>query len=352
MVRTASPALTESTEATVVETTTRTETIWTELQQIQQAEMEALKRQQDDLELEKESMNTLAPDASDIVTINVGGEVILQATRDTLCLAAPGSRFAALFSGRWEDHCVKDAQGRIFLDHDPELVRMIVNYMRINRVKYPAAPLDPPTAPVTKCQEWFCLLDHYGLTAFFTKPFTPLDVSSLTVIEKPHGSNVSTHRVGHGLQLSYNGPSKEHHFVGCTPRLVPGTQSSWKVTINKLPSGGWVYLGVLGNANAAHTSHTDPTGFGWTSSKNKIVHVAGGDQPGAGGWTGFEEGECLHFCLAENKLTMFSVTKAVRFVIDPVPAAGEKFIHFNFHQNGTKLTLEPLDATDYAKLVA
>jgi BTB/POZ domain len=304
MVRAASPAPTESTEATVAETMTRTETLWAELQLIQQEEMEALNRQRDDLELEKESMNTLAPDASEIVTINVGGEVILQATRDTLCLAAPGSRFAALFSGRWEDHCVKDAQGRIFLDHDPELVRMIVNYMRITRVKDPSALLDPSTAPETKCQEWFCLLDHFGLTEFFSKHFSPLDVSNLTVIEKPHGSNVSAHRVGHALQLSYDGPSKEHHFVGCTPRLVPGTQSSWKVTINKLPSGGWVYLGVIGNANAAHTSHTDPTGFGWTSSTQKIVYAAGNGKPGAGGWTGFMEGECLHFCLAENKLSV------------------------------------------------
>jgi BTB/POZ domain len=334
-------------------TTSRsTESLWAELQQLQQNDLATLQRQRAELEQEKASMNMLATDASDIVAINVGGELILQAHRDTLCLAAPGSRFAALFSGRWEDHCVKDAQGRIFLDHDPELVRMIVNFMRIKRVEDPAAPLDPPTAQESKCQEWFCLLDHYGLTAFFTKPFSPLDVSSLTVIEKPYGSNVSTHLVGQGLQVSYDGPSKEHHFVGFTPRLVPGTQSSWKVTINKLPIGGLVYLGVIGNANAAQTSHTDPTGFGWTSSKNKIVHVAGGDKPGAGGWTGFLEGECLHFCLAENKLTMFSVTKAIRFVIDPVPAAGEKFIHFNFHQNGTKLTLEPLDATDYVKLVA
>jgi hypothetical protein len=31
---------------------------------------------------------------------------------------------------------------------------------------------------------------------------------------------------------------------------------------------------------------------------------------------------------------------------------GEKFIHFNFYDRGTTLTLEPLDATEYAKLMA
>jgi BTB/POZ domain len=351
MVRTASPALTGSTEAAVVETTARTETLWTELQQIQQAEMEALKRQRDELEQEKESMNTLAPDASDIVTINVGGE-ILQATRDTLCLAAPGSRFAALFSGRWEDHCVKDAQGRIFLDHDPELVLLIVNYMRIKRVEDSAAPLDPPTAPVTKCQEWFCLLDHYGLTAFFTKPFSPLDVSNLTVIQKPHGPPVSTQRVGKGLQLCYDCSTYSNCFVGCTPRLVPGTQSSWKVSITKLPRGSWVYLGMIGNPNAGYTSHTDSTSFGWATGSE--VYVAGTNTPAAGGWTDFGEGECLLFGLVNNKLTMFSVTKSKRFVIYG-DHDGEKFIHFNFLQRGTTgttITLEPLNASEYATLVA
>jgi hypothetical protein len=352
MVRTASPALTESTEATVVETRTthRTETLWTELQEIQQNEMETLQRQRAELELEKASMNTLAPDASDIVTINVGGELILQATRDTLCLAAPGSRFAALFSGRWEDHCVKDLQGRIFLDHDPELVRMMVNYMRIKRVEDPTAPLDPPTAPETKGPEWFCLLDHYGLTELFTKPsspYSPLDVSKLTVIQ-PGGSNVSTQRVGKGLQLSYSASSNDYCFVACTPSIVPGTQSSWKVTINKLPNSNCTCLGVIGSANVTFTSFADSTSYGWGG--NTQVYVAGSNRSSAGGWTKFTEGECLLFGFANNKLTMYSVTKSKHFVIDEVPD-GEKFIHFNFLFTGTMITLEPLDATEYAKLM-
>jgi hypothetical protein len=320
MVGTSSPALTESTEATVVETTTttttRTETLWAELQQIQQNEMATLKRQRAELEHEKASVNTLAPDASDIVTISVGGELILQAARDTLCLVEPGSRFAALISGRWEDHCVKDAQDRIVLDRDPELVRMIVTYLR-NKL-------------------------------FFTKPFSPLDVSKLTVIQ-PGESNVTTQRVGNCLQLS-NG-CDEYQFVACTPRLVPGTQSSWKVTINKLPTvhGGWIFVGLIGNANAANDSFNDSTSFGWAA--NHHVCVAGCVKPGAGDWTHFAEGECLLFGLANNKLTMFSLTKSRRFVIDDVPD-GEKFIHFNFYDRGTTLTLEPLDATEYAKLMA
>jgi BTB/POZ domain len=347
-----------------------TESLWAELHQNQQNELATLQRQRAELEQEKASMNTLAPDASDIVTINVGGEVILQGHRDTLCLAAqPGSRFAALFSGRWEGHCVKDAQGRIFLDHDPELIRLIVNYLRIKRVEDPAdVPVDPPTPPNEKRQEWACLLKYYGLTSlFFTKPFSPLDVSKLTVIQpqgptkpfspldvskltvvQPQGSNITIQRVGQGLQFSnhsvFSGP---YHFVACTPCLVPGTQSSWKVTISRLT--GWIVMGLIGQTNSLTNSNSHSTSFGW--GVDSRVYVAGCDSSGAGGWTNFTEGECLLFGLENNKLTMFSVAKSMRFVIDGVPD-GEKFIHFNFRRSGTQLTLEPLDATEYAKLVA
>jgi hypothetical protein len=349
MARAASPALTESTEVSTMEATTRTETLWAELQQMQRKEMETLKRQRDALEQEKESMHALAPDSSEIVTINVGGEVIMQTTRNTICLAAPGSRFAGLFSGRWEDSVVKDAQGRIFLDHDPELIRLIVNYLRIKRIDDPSKPkVDPPTAPDAKRQEWFCLLDHYGLTPFFTKSCSSLDVAKITVVQ-PHGSLLSTQRVGDCLQLTYKNSSSACYFVACTPCLVPGTQSSWKVTINKLENNRWLFLGLLGKTSGMQNSYFDPTSFGWACSNQ--VYIAGTKNDGTAGWTGFAEGECLHFCLDGAKLTMFSVTKNQRFVIDKVPA-GEQFIHFNFYNSGTTVTLGPLDADEYAKLVA
>jgi hypothetical protein len=108
-------------------------------------------------------------------------------------------------------------------------------------------------------------------------------------------------------------------------------------------------LGLIGNAVADETSYADPTSFGRAIGGQ--VYVAGTGRPSSGGWTGFTKGECLHFCLVENKLTMFSVTKAMYFVIGVVPAAGVMFIHFNFHRNGTILTLEPLAARDYTELV-
>jgi hypothetical protein len=127
----------------------------------------------------------------------------------------------------------------------------------------------------------------------------------MTVVQS-HDSPVSTQRVGDSLQLTHEG------------------SSSWKVTINKLRNNHWLFLGLIG--------------------------LAGNNSSGTGGWTHFTEGECLHFCLDGAKLTMFRVIKNERFVIDNIPA-GDKFIWFNFYSRGTKVTLGPLYADEYAKLV-
>jgi hypothetical protein len=57
-----------------------TDSLWAELQQVQQNEMSTVQRQRAELEQEKSAMNTLAPEKSDIVAIDLGGEVIIKVT--------------------------------------------------------------------------------------------------------------------------------------------------------------------------------------------------------------------------------------------------------------------------------
>jgi fructosamine-3-kinase len=120
------------------------------------------------------------------------------------------------------------------------------------------------------------------------------------------------------------------------------------VTINKL--NGWLSLGLIGTTIASYNSCSDPTNFGWTY--NNYVYVAGQSKQSLDGWTRFTEGECLHFVLKETKLMMFSVSKNLRFVIEGVPSVGEKFVHFNFYQPSTKITLEPLSESEFDKVVS
>ena len=83
--------------------------------------------------------------------------------------------FLFMFSGRWEDSLIRDDQGRIFLDHDPELVEVIVNFLHMRKIeqgsttlkKSPKPVLCPPRIPEGKKEEFMSLLDHFELTDFF-----------------------------------------------------------------------------------------------------------------------------------------------------------------------------------------
>ncbi|PHJ18549.1 kelch repeat and k+ channel tetramerization domain containing protein, partial [Cystoisospora suis] len=61
-----------------------------------------------------------------VVDLNVGG-VIFESSRHTL-VQQPGSFLEALLSGR--HHISRDKQGRIFLDRDSELFRILLNFLR------------------------------------------------------------------------------------------------------------------------------------------------------------------------------------------------------------------------------
>jgi hypothetical protein len=197
---------------------------------------------------------------------------IMQASWDTLLLPA-GSRYAALFSGWWEDHCVKDAEGHVHLDHDPKLVRMILNYLGIKHIADPIDPLNPLVIPTEKRIDWLCLLKYYRLAVFFVRHSTPPQLSNLMVMQ-PHGSHVWTPCVGERLELTYANETLALYLVVCSTCLGAGMQASWEMTINKLQSSPCLYLGLIRTTQVAlNNSCHDPTSFGWASSSQ--VYVTG-----------------------------------------------------------------------------
>jgi hypothetical protein len=138
--------------------------LWSELQELQQQEMDLLHQKQDKLEQEKAAMSSFVPDMSDIVSINIGGKIVIQVHQGTL-LVPTGSRFGTV---QWlEDHCMMDSEGHVFLDQDPELVWVILHCLRNRRNRNSTEPFDPEV-PQEKHKEWLSLLEHYGETSFFS----------------------------------------------------------------------------------------------------------------------------------------------------------------------------------------
>lgn len=117
---------------------------------------------------------------NDVVKINIGGKVFLQVMRSTLCQAPEDALFTRLFSKNPNSNTYhqsspvivhRDEEGRIFLDHDPELMETIVNFLRMKQIEDPFDPIvESPEVPPHKRKDFRRLLNHFGLTGFFFYP--------------------------------------------------------------------------------------------------------------------------------------------------------------------------------------
>ncbi|OEU07146.1 hypothetical protein FRACYDRAFT_251621 [Fragilariopsis cylindrus CCMP1102] len=295
-----------------------------------------------------------AADDDDVIEIDAGGKII-RALRSTLTLA-PDTMFTFMFSGRWEESH-KRHNNRVFLDHDPELIEIIINFLRMKKIEDPAIPIRSPKVHIDKKENFEYLLRYFGLTDFFNPSpvFLPLDIGKIDVVQQhqPHVSSVTVTRSDNKIQFSKENISL--HFVACKPSLNASSDegSFWKVTIDEMPEDHnhqWVFLGIIGSLGASYNSQGDPTSYGW--SGNSQVWHKGSIGDGDSSWTRFTRGECLHFHLKSNKLTMFSVQKNQKFVIDNInTAVPAYYIHFNLLYAGTKVTLEPLGEDECERML-
>ena len=122
-------------------------------------------------------ITSLKKDDDDIVTINAGGK-IFQILRSTLCLPPGDTAFCKLF-GKGSSIITSsveermDEDGNFFFDHDPELIEIVLNFLRAKKIEDPFDPIvEAPSIPPKKNKEFRRLLNHFGLTAFFYYPST------------------------------------------------------------------------------------------------------------------------------------------------------------------------------------
>ena len=102
----------------------------------------------------------------DVLSLNVGGEFFFT-QRSTLC-TVEDSYLANLFSGRWESSIERDSFGRFFLDFDPHCFGLLLNYLRSKRQS--RLPLPAPQVPSDKEEQFWNLVEYFGLTEQFEAP--------------------------------------------------------------------------------------------------------------------------------------------------------------------------------------
>ena len=77
---------------------------------------------------------------SDVLTLNLGGEKVVQRWRSTLCVVED-SFLAARFSGRWERGLDRDEEGRHFINYPPYLFMPLLDYLSTVQTETHAVPL-------------------------------------------------------------------------------------------------------------------------------------------------------------------------------------------------------------------
>lgn len=329
---------------------------WKRCEESQRKRMKVMREEKEKIQKEIDTMNSVVAAATnisddDIIKINAGGKII-SVLRSTLCLVATGTMFSYMFSGRWEESLKRDDNGCVFLNHDPELIELIVNFLRTKAIEDPSSDKvkESPTIPEGKEYAFRVLLNYFGLTDFFYPPpvFLLLDINNIDVIQ-PTGINVTVTKTEDKIQFSKSTNNGAYSFVACQPPLdSSGDGSFWKVKIDELP-GDWLFLGIIGNLAASDSSYADPTNYGWSSD---FTSYHGGDtRERVGEWTNFIQQECLYFHLKANKLTMFSVQKNKMFTMDIATIVGAYYIHFNSHYIGTKWAIEPLGEEECSRFL-
>ena len=95
-----------------------------------------IKIERDAWEADKDEIKKLVNMESEVVSLNVGGNVHIQTEKDVL-RSVPNSLLAKMFS---DMHELKKINEEVFLDRDGQAFQTLVNYLRNERRVFPEFP--------------------------------------------------------------------------------------------------------------------------------------------------------------------------------------------------------------------
>ena len=93
------------------------------------------------------------------------------ATKRGTFLMAEGTVLEAMFSGCWEKSLDRD--GRVFLDFNPSVFRIVLSHLRVLRDAKPGHPVQPPVVPPKHRAEFESMINFMEVrTLVYGKPFS------------------------------------------------------------------------------------------------------------------------------------------------------------------------------------
>lgn len=294
--------------------------------------------------------------SSNVVHLNVGGTHI-STSRRTLTLVQD-SLLATMFGGAWDDRLDRDADGRFFLDFDPSLFLLLLNFLRTQDMGGPEAPLvelsvaagqeeallvlvnylqlqrhvplrfhetfssarSSPYCSVSGSSAWRLAGGAKGKYAVAALAHNYYDVHAEAVLEVLRFGAVPRHR-SDGAGASGSGPRPAAGGGASAPGRAPGAAAAGGGASaaadgeDDLLLNHPMFLGIVtrqqleavdqakrvkkGGSNVTWQS----TCFGWWTSRRHACHVEGGDSKMIGEVVLWAEGDTLLLTLDCRKHT-------------------------------------------------
>ena len=174
----------------------KVETAINELQNLNLSRWKELKLREEEFERRLTRFDAKHPNAgrdTDVLELNVGGGCQVSVLRRTLT-QFDESMLACRFSGRWDDSLEKDSEGKFFIDQDPKIFLILINYLR----QLDMTSRNDIRVPCPEANFDFCwMLEYYNLMpAVYRlewKYWHKKDITGLfTVLKSPYGCSILT----------------------------------------------------------------------------------------------------------------------------------------------------------------
>mmetsp|Transcript_2413 Transcript_2413/g.4765 ORF Transcript_2413/g.4765 Transcript_2413/m.4765 type:complete len:378 (+) Transcript_2413:104-1237(+) len=185
----------------------------------------------------RERMSVLWPEASENLEINCSG-ALFTLPKSALC-SIEGSYLNHMFSDAFVQNIPRDAEGRFFLDFNPDCFALVVEYLQARRLRQDALP---PPVPMEHQQNMDLLAEALRLKAFMpTNRF-------------PHQHGTSLKIIGYSITSMHPG----WQFVAAQYPLPMSGMSYFEIKVVSNPGAdrGGLAIGVCGHKPTGPELHT------------------------------------------------------------------------------------------------
>ena len=238
-----------------------------EFSEIVQSERAKIKTEVEAYNAEKQRIQAVNVNDDDLIDLNVGGTKFTT-TRSTLC-QVQDSFLASMFSGRWEDNIKRDKDGAVFFDFNPQHFILILDYLRVKKIKTPENSPPLPRVPEDQSESFNSLLQYLGLSNEISAP------SKITPSEKFNLCSSGVTLEEGGLIAVHN-QTRTHEYVLGENLYSQGTVNL-KLQLESLQNNHWIFVGVTkASVNQSLALLSDLVSCKWSGSYGWDLGSSGG----------------------------------------------------------------------------